>query len=160
MKVKMKKLKIYLDTSVINFAVSKQDVKSDKEATLTLLKQIRGDKFEAYISELVMQEIEKASETKQRELQKIIEGIPYKKLIRTDEIDLLAKEYIRRKVIAEKHSFDARHIASASVNQLDVIVSWNFEHMVKVKTKREVKRINLLMGYPEIDIVTPKEVIE
>ena len=43
---------------------------------------------------------------------------------------------------------------------MDVIVSWNFEHMVKLKTKREVVGINLFMGYKEIDIYSPWEVVE
>ncbi len=51
-------------------------------------------------------------------------------------------------------------IAIASVNDLDAIISWNFEHIVKLKTKREVIGINALMGYKEIEIYSPWEVVE
>jgi hypothetical protein len=55
---------------------------------------------------------------------------------------------------------DAAHIAVASVHNLDVIVSWNFEHMVKFKTRREVQGINALMGYKAIEICSPLEMVE
>ncbi|MEW5759123.1 MAG: hypothetical protein AB1755_06660 [Candidatus Omnitrophota bacterium] len=51
------------------------------------------------------------------------------------------------------------HIAVASVNNIDAIVSWNFKHIVKLKTKKEVTGINLLLGYKEIDIYSPWEVV-
>lgn len=55
---------------------------------------------------------------------------------------------------------DALHIACASVNDLDAIISWNFEHIVKLKTKREVVGINVLLGYKEIGIYSPWEVVK
>ena len=55
---------------------------------------------------------------------------------------------------------DAHHIAIASVNGIDAILSWNFEHIVKLKTKREVVGINMFMGYGPIDIYSPLEVVE
>ena len=55
---------------------------------------------------------------------------------------------------------DALHIAVASVNNLDVIVNWNFTHIVKLKTRREVAVINTLMGYKPIEICSPQEVID
>lgn len=52
------------------------------------------------------------------------------------------------------------HIAVASINNLDAIISWNFAHIVKLKTKKEVVGINAISGYKEIDIYSPWEVIE
>jgi len=51
------------------------------------------------------------------------------------------------------------HIAIASANNLDVIVSWNFNHMVKLKTKQGVIAVNSLLGYKSIEIITPEEVV-
>jgi len=51
------------------------------------------------------------------------------------------------------------HIAIASVYGLDAIISWNFKHMVKLRTRREVKAVNLLLGYKEVEIISPQEVI-
>ena len=72
----------------------------------------------------------------------------------------LSRKYIAQGIIPEKYEDDAFHIAIASVNDIDVILSWNFEHIVKLKTKRETVAINLLMGYKEIDIYSPLEVVE
>ncbi len=71
----------------------------------------------------------------------------------------LASKYIKEGIIPKKYIDDAFHIAIASVNNLDAIVSWNFKHIVKLKTRREVKAVNLLLGYKEIEIVSPQEVI-
>ena len=73
--------------------------------------------------------------------------------------EFLAEKYIDEGVIPVRHRDDALHIAIATVNNFDVIVSWNFEHMVKTKTRREVQGVNTLMGYRFIDIATPTEVI-
>jgi len=79
-------------------------------------------------------------------------------------LDELAKElagkYIQEGIIPQKYQADAFHIAIASVNDMDVIINWNFEHMVKLKTKRKVVGINVFMGYREIDIYSPWEVVE
>jgi hypothetical protein len=53
---------------------------------------------------------------------------------------------------------DARHLAVAVVARVDAVVSWNLRHMVKLKTRREVNAVNLLNGYPVIEIVTPSDV--
>ena len=63
--------------------------------------------------------------------------------------------YVQAGVIPVTHIDDATHIAVASVNRLDAVVSWNYQHMVKLKTKREVNAINLLRGYPLLEIVDP-----
>ena len=54
-----------------------------------------------------------------------------------------------------KHIEDAVHIAVATINSLDILVSWNFEHIVKLKTKREVNAVNVLLGYDPIEIIEP-----
>ncbi len=71
----------------------------------------------------------------------------------------MAEKYIAEGVIPQKYSNDALHIATATINDLDVIISWNLEHIVKLKTKIAVKGINRLMGYRTIEIATPEEVL-
>ena len=67
---------------------------------------------------------------------------------------------MEEEIIPRKYREDALHIAMAAVYEYDVVVSWNFEHMVKVKTRREVQGVNIMMGYKSIDIATPAEVID
>lgn len=72
----------------------------------------------------------------------------------------LARHYLSAGVIPQKYRDDAYHIAIATVNNQDAILSWNFQHIVKMKTKREVVAINMLEGYRAIDIYTPMEVVD
>jgi hypothetical protein len=71
----------------------------------------------------------------------------------------LASEYIKKGIIPLRYEDDAFHIAVVSVNNVDAIISWNFKHIVKLKTKKEVLGVNTLMGYKEIEIYSPLEVI-
>jgi hypothetical protein len=76
-----------------------------------------------------------------------------------EESRALADEYIRHGAIPEDYPEDALHIAIASVNGMDCLLSWNYEHLVRIKTRRIVSMVNTSLGYPYIDIVTPAEVI-
>lgn len=82
-------------------------------------------------------------------------------LLRVDsEVERLADCYIKERIIPEKYRGDALHIAAAVVNRIEVIISWNFEHIVKLKTRIMVNGINKLQGYPGIEICSPEEVVE
>ncbi|MCL5674510.1 MAG: hypothetical protein M1501_02030 [Candidatus Omnitrophica bacterium] len=76
-----------------------------------------------------------------------------------EETEKLAQRYVDVFIIPEKYRNDAVHIAVAVVNDLDVVISWNLEHMVKMRTRIEVNGINKLEGYHEIEISTPEEAI-
>ena len=155
----MKKLKLYLDTSVFNFALS--DRVGDENAKLTteiLLQKIKQGIYEGYISERIMVEIGKAPEAKRLALLNLINGIPMESLVIDEETRVLADRYVAEGLIPVKYDDDALHIAVATTNELDMIVSWNFEHMIKRKTKHGVIGVNELLGYKAIEIITPLEV--
>lgn len=76
----------------------------------------------------------------------------------TEEAQQLAKRYVADKIIPARYLPDALHIATAVVHNIPILVSWNFEHIVKHRTRVEVNRINQTMGYPTIDLCTPEEV--
>ncbi len=155
------KLRVYLDTSIFNFAISTQNVLLEKEATLKLFEEIRAGKFAPYISRVTLDEILRTTDKKRCDgLVEIVEKMSPEELLVTEEVVLLANRYIEAKIIPAKERNDALHIAVAVVYNLDVIVSWNFGHMVKLKTRREVPAINTLMGYKNIEICSPLEVIE
>lgn len=153
----MKKLKLYLDTSIINFAFA-DDAPKQKEVTLKLFDEL--NRYKGYISEIVLGEINRASDIKKRRLFNFISKYDLEELMFNESAKILADKYIEAGVIPRKYQEDAFHIAIASVNDLDAIISWNFKHIVKLKTRREVVGINLYMGYKEIDIYSPWEVID
>ncbi len=65
--------------------------------------------------------------------------------------------YIKRGIFPEKYTSDANHIAIAVVSGIDYFASWNFKHLVKVNTRREVNLVNALLGYQQIEIIAPPE---
>jgi len=76
-----------------------------------------------------------------------------------DEVETLAHEYIEQGIIPLKYEDDATHIAAATIYHCNAIVSWNFKHMVKLKTIIGVNGINKLMGYTDIEILSPDSII-
>jgi predicted nucleic acid-binding protein len=155
----MRKTKLYLDTSIISHAIDDRTPET-KQLTLKFFDEIKAGKYEVFVSELLLAEIDRADENTMKKLMGIVKDINPEELDINSEIEALAKKYISEDVIPLKYADDATHIAIASVNELDIIVSWNFEHIVKHKTRVKVTGINTLMGYKPIDICTPKEVIE
>ena len=80
-------------------------------------------------------------------------------VVSTDESDALATRYIAEGIISPNHITDCRHVALASVARVDVLVSFNCGHIVKLNRIRQYNAINMLCGYPPIEIRTPDEVI-
>jgi len=150
-----KKLKIYLDTSVLNFYITPQDIEK-QEITKTFFKKINA---EFYISELVVEEANRSKEPKRTELIELIKKINPIVLTYSEEIDSLASLYVMEGIIPKEYLPDAYHVAFTSVYEIDILVSWNLEHMVKVKTRRMVSSVNLRLGYKIIEISTPGEAI-
>jgi hypothetical protein len=78
----------------------------------------------------------------------------------TREMETLRDAYISAGVVAESSLYDAEHIACATVADVDVIVSWNFKHIVNFDRIRGYHAVNLFRGCHQIPIHTPAEVIE
>lgn len=155
----MKKLKLYFDTSVLNFAIA-TDVPNERQITLKLFEEVKQGKHEVFVSDVVFKEINRAPTSVATKLKALLLDLNVVELLADEDAQSLSRKYIENGIIPKRYEDDAMHIAIASVNDLDVIVSWNFNHIVKVKTKKEVTGINLMMGYKEIEIYSPQEVIE
>lgn len=155
----MKQTSIYLDTSVLNFFFEERDLEK-VNSTKELFREIRQGRFMAYISELVLREVGDAHMIKKKLLLSLISTYQPEILKITSECLELMETYMKNKIFPTKYRDDAIHIAIASVYDMDVVISWNMEHMVKLKTRREVRAVNILEGYKEIEICTPLEVIE
>ena len=77
-----------------------------------------------------------------------------------DEILTLASKYIVEKVVGQTSFDDCVHIATATICKADILISWNFKHIVNVYRIRGYNSINLRMNYPPLEIRSPKEIIE
>lgn len=155
----MKKIKYYLDTTVFNFVFAEAD-SGKKEVTQKLFRDFPLIAEGIYISSEVIREISRAPEPRRSDLEGLLrETSPL--LLEVDmETQELAERYVKEGIIPVKYRSDAIHIAVAVINGIEVIVSWNFEHIVKLKTRLMVNGINRLSGYHEIEICSPEEVVE
>lgn len=77
----------------------------------------------------------------------------------TEEAYLLAEKYIAEKVVGQTSADDCRHIATATLSKVDILVSWNFKHIVNVFRIRGYNSINLRRGHQQLDIRSPKEIV-
>jgi len=151
---KMKKLKLYLDTSVISY-LDQSDAPERMSETRLFWEQIKSGKYDVIISDIVIKEIENCDDKKKKILASYLAAITYE-LISLDERSIrLAEQFVDLNIIKEKHIDDRRHIAGAIVSGCDVIVSWNFKHIVNYKTQIGVKAVTALEGYKELLIFTP-----
>lgn len=150
-------MRIYIDTSIIN-GLYAQDA-TIKDETIRFFKNVQILDYNLYASEATIEEIEHTpQESKKTLLKNAIEEYHIEILPIVEEARWLADRYVKAKIIPQKYFPDALHIAIATIYNIPVLVSWNFEHMVKIKTKLGVNRINSQQGYPIIEISSPKEV--
>lgn len=155
----MKKIKCYLDTTIFNFVFAKGDADKN-EITVKFFNDLPLIAEGIYISDEVIREISRAPEPRKSQLEDLIRKTNPLLLGIDLETEELAERYIKEGIIPEKYRSDALHIAVSVINGIDVIVSWNFEHIVKLKTRVMVDGVNKLLGYHEIEICSPEEVVE
>jgi len=148
------KPRIYTDTSVIGGCL---DIEFEKYS-LKLLDEFKTGSKIMTLSDLTLKEIEDAPSEIKEILDSISEiNIEYVEL--DDEARFLANKYVEEKAIGEKFLVDSQHIAIATINRNDVLVSWNFKHIVNLRSIRLYNSTNLKYGYPTIEIRSPREVI-
>lgn len=148
--------KIYLDTSVISH-LEAPDAPRKMTNTLKLWDEIKLGKYGVYVSNVTIGEIMDCPEPKRSLLRKHLSEIKYT-LVDFDgdpEVEQLALQIIDNRILTEKSYDDCLHIAGAVVYGCDVIVSWNFKHMVNYKTINGVKVLSYSNGYKIIEIFTP-----
>ena len=155
----MRKLKLYLDTSTISYLFA-EDTPDKMLDTNLLWKNLAKDEYEIFISPTVTEELYECSEPKRSQIYQKLKEIKFQILQKTNEINYLAHEYINHGVLKEKSFDDCMHIAFAVVYNCDVIISWNFKHLVNFKTINKVKIVNAINQYREISIITPTMLLE
>ena len=160
----MKKLKIYLDTSVINFLFA-DDAPDLKAATHEFFYNfIKVGIYDTYVSDFVLQEINKTkNDQKKEQLIRVIEDYPIEllDLVQRNEIDVLANAYLQNNVVPPNKIFDALHIAASTVCKINYLISWNYKHLANINRERKVQAINLANNYLDpIRICTPLELLD
>jgi predicted nucleic acid-binding protein len=150
-----KKLRLYLDTTIPNYVFT-LELPEKMELTKKLFEKINQGEYEAYISDVVIEELKQAKEPKRSKLLSRIKDII--RLPFTPEARDLAEKYIKNKIISKNYLGDARHVAIATVYNIDAVVSWNYEHLVNINKIRMINIVNEITGYKHIEIISPEEV--
>jgi len=154
----VRKQKIYLETTMFNYYFDK--TKNAQPSTIAFFEAIGMEQFEGFTSIYTYNELDKAHEPQKSNMLHLIEKYNIIILDTSDEVIQLAEKYIINNIIPKNKRVDALHIAVASVNELDIILSYNFRHINKLKTKTLVPAINQISGYRDIFIAQPEEVID
>ena len=144
--------KLYFDTSV--FGGHFDDEFS--EHTIPLFERLRTNEFILLFSTVTQDELENAPE-KVKNLVKGIKEEHTEFLEATEEAVELATAYIDEKVVGQTSFDDCQHIAIATINKADYLISWNFKHIVNVERIEGYNSINLKKGYKQLEIRSPRE---
>lgn len=149
-----KEKSLYLDTSVVSAYYDKR-AEERREATVKFWKEILPE-YQVCISETTVEEI---NDTKDPGLKDMLKRRikNFKVLKINTKIRNLAKAYVEEGIFPERYIDDAVHVACAAFYEIPYLISWNFEHLVKVKTRKMVSSVNILKGLMEIDIISPQE---
>ena len=148
------KTRIYTDTSVIGGCL---DVEFE-EGSLALFETFKTGTTVLVMSNLTLVELESAPQA----VRDVLLSVPREhiELIEfTEEAGDLAETYLKEGVVSQKSRVDAQHIATATISRVDVLVSWNFKHIVNLERIHGYNSVNLRLGYPILEIRTPTEVL-
>ena len=157
-----KKLKIYLDTTIINFLFA-DDAPEKKEVTMIFFENYL-DNYDVYISQVVIDEINQTPNLSKREaLLEVISNYDLKfvNFGINDEVIRIAKLYIANNILPYNSYSDSLHIALAVINEIDILLSWNYKHLANINRKKKINILNLNENYTKyLEIVTPYEVTD
>jgi len=145
--------RVYIDTSVVGGNFDKEF----SDDTVPFFDSVRNGKVILVVSDLLEAELLRAPTF----VKELLENLPSHQLERvrvSEEAIKLADKYIEAKVVGRTSRADCQHIAIATICHADVLVSWNFKHIVNLDRIRGYNGINFQNGYQMIEIRTPKEI--
>jgi hypothetical protein len=145
--------RIYIDTSVIGGCFDEEF----QEWSNALFNDIRMGLFEPLISSVIVEEIEAAPEIVKSKFEELL--FLGSQILTPDKQSIeLMRQYAKHKIIPLKYRNDMLHIAIATVANADILVSWNFKHIVRYDKIMRFNAVNLENNYHEIAIYSPREV--
>lgn len=151
----MIKQRIYIDTSVIGGFYDEEF----QEDTRALFQRLENNEIVFVVSDLLELELLEAPE-QVRELLSKFSADKFERVALTEDTIRLADAYITEKVVGKTSLEDCRHIALATIYRVDVLASWNFKHIVNLDRIKGYNSVNLRLGFPMIEIRSPKDLIK
>ena len=151
------RLRLYLETTTFNWFF---DERPGHEEVVKLFEAIKAGKFIGYTSRYVTDELDNAEEPKRTKMMSLIDEYGIIILSPKTETETLADEYISAGILPKSQGYDSLHIALTSQYELDGIVSYNFHHINREKTKTLIPVINAAHRLGSIMFFTAKEVFD
>ncbi len=160
----MKKLLIYLDTSVINFLFA-DDAPEKRDLTRRFFSEKR-DQYDIVISDVVVFEISKTTDERRRRL--LLDSLRSHALyvapltdVQLSEVEALAEAYLAEGIFPPRKREDALHVSITTVLGCDILLSWNFHHLANIRKQIRVNAVNERLGYlHRLNLLTPLEVLD
>ncbi|CAD5281379.1 MULTISPECIES: PIN domain protein [unclassified Imperialibacter] len=146
--------KVYIDTSVVGGYFDEEF----EFWTKIFFDAVKKGEFKIVISELLTKELKFAP----AKIGSFLDGVSeeHKLYVELDQkTEELARSYVNNGIVGIKSLADCRHIATATVNQIEILTSWNFKHIVNLNKIHLYNGINLQNGYRTIEIRTPREIV-
>jgi len=154
----MRRLKLYLETSVWNFYFA-DDAPEKKETTVRFFHEIKKGTYEIFISDTVLEEIGNASEDEKKLLFNLIKQYQPKNIPIISEMLNLSRKYLSENALPGKADKDAIHAAAATVAGMDALISWNLKHLSNLRRMEKINGVNLKEGFTKrLELLTPMEV--
>ena len=149
------KQRFYFDTSVFGGVF---DVEFDA-LSIQLFNKVKSGDIICIYSDLTIGELDNAPQQVRNFLSLLPkENLEYVQI--TDDVLFLARQYISERVVGETSFDDCIHIALATIHKADVLVSWNFKHIVNIYRIRGYNSVNIRQGYVSLEIRSPKDIVE
>lgn len=151
----MKKETIYIDTSIPS---AYYDLREPEKMAITRQFWKEAKKYKLYLSNITIVELEADEEAKRIKYRELIKDVL--QLEFTSEVEKIAQEYIKAKIIPVKFRVDALHIAVAVVHKIDYFVTWNCRHIAGAHKRKQIREFNLKKKLFSPEIVIPTEIVE
>lgn len=152
----MKRMRVYVDTSVFGGCFDDEF----REQSLMLMDMAKDGQIQMLISDLLLRELEMAPEKVKNLLLDLSDNeCAVENIALSQEAEDLRNCYLDAEVVGKAQMNDALHVALATVARADLIVSWNFKHIVHFEKIRGFNAVNLRAGYMPIEIHSPREVV-
>lgn len=152
---------IYVETSFFGYLCSQptRDELTNVHQKLTQeWWERRRNLFNLYVSELVVDEAGRGNDAEARVRLSFVEALPILRV--SEQANQLAAAILRSAALPAKAAADAAHIAIATVNAMDFLITWNCTHIANAIILRRVTAICRNMGYDPPIVCTPEELME
>lgn len=147
------KMRLYLDTSVIS---AYHDDRMPERQRETQEFWLRLGEFIVSTSDLARQELAQTADPLLRpRLLQLLDHVAVQPV--TDDMTALARRYVDRGIFSPVMLNDAIHVAAAVVSDQDVLLSWNFRHLVNRRRRAEINALNASAGLRTVEILAPSE---